>query len=256
MSESDGVRSGRGREDVPQTWRGPRRRMAPGPVLPCADPEPRAPRVIPCGPFSPSGPPPAEDLPAGGGGQSLGAVTRTRGVAAGKPIFECSFDSVMWWRRTGSGPEVSGAAAQQQRQEAAGKRQEQTGRSSGSGRSERARGCQTYGAAHRRDRGGRRTPRCLGVRRPAQGRRSPRARSPGVLLLHGLMGRASHWASTARWLAERHRAVALDQRGHGQSDKAPRGRRTPARPTSRTPRPPSSSSGSARPSSSATPWAP
>jgi pimeloyl-ACP methyl ester carboxylesterase len=43
--------------------------------------------------------------------------------------------------------------------------------------------------------------------------------APGVLLLHGLMGRASHWAGTARWLAERHHAVALDQRGHGQSDK-------------------------------------
>ncbi|MFD6433482.1 alpha/beta fold hydrolase [Streptomyces venezuelae] len=41
----------------------------------------------------------------------------------------------------------------------------------------------------------------------------------GVLLLHGLMGRASHWAGTARWLAERHRAVALDQRGHGRSEK-------------------------------------
>ncbi len=45
--------------------------------------------------------------------------------------------------------------------------------------------------------------------------------TPGVLLLHGLMGRASHWASTARWLSERHRAVALDQRGHGRSDKSP-----------------------------------
>jgi pimeloyl-ACP methyl ester carboxylesterase len=43
--------------------------------------------------------------------------------------------------------------------------------------------------------------------------------APGVLLLHGLMGRASHWASTARWLSGRHRAVALDQRGHGQSEK-------------------------------------
>ncbi|MFJ9079772.1 alpha/beta fold hydrolase [Streptomyces sp. NPDC102278] len=40
---------------------------------------------------------------------------------------------------------------------------------------------------------------------------------PGVLLLHGLMGRALHWAGTARWLAERHRVIALDQRGHGQS---------------------------------------
>ncbi|GHH47014.1 alpha/beta fold hydrolase [Streptomyces candidus] len=44
-------------------------------------------------------------------------------------------------------------------------------------------------------------------------------RSPGVLLLHGLMGRSSHWAETARWLSERHRAVALDQRGHGRSEK-------------------------------------
>lgn len=46
-------------------------------------------------------------------------------------------------------------------------------------------------------------------------------RSTGVLLLHGLMGRASHWESTARWLSGRHRAVALDQRGHGRSDKRP-----------------------------------
>ncbi|MFT2018052.1 alpha/beta fold hydrolase [Streptomyces sp. 796.1] len=43
--------------------------------------------------------------------------------------------------------------------------------------------------------------------------------APGVLLLHGLMGRAAHWAETARWLSTRHRAVALDQRGHGRSDK-------------------------------------
>lgn len=78
--------------------------------------------------------------------------------------------------------------------------------------------------------------------------------SPGVLLLHGLMGRASHWAGTARWLSERHRAVALDQRGHGQSQKPPRAPTT-ARRTSRTPRPPSSSSASRPPSSSATPWA-
>ncbi|MEU8521495.1 alpha/beta hydrolase [Streptomyces sp. NBC_01216] len=41
----------------------------------------------------------------------------------------------------------------------------------------------------------------------------------GVLLLHGLMGRASHWAPTAHWLAGRHRTVALDQRGHGRSGK-------------------------------------
>ncbi|ANZ16828.1 alpha/beta fold hydrolase [Streptomyces noursei] len=44
-------------------------------------------------------------------------------------------------------------------------------------------------------------------------------RRPGVLLLHGLMGRASHWADTARRLSAAHRAVALDQRGHGRSDK-------------------------------------
>ncbi|MFG3259294.1 alpha/beta fold hydrolase [Streptomyces sp. NPDC048172] len=44
-------------------------------------------------------------------------------------------------------------------------------------------------------------------------------RPPGVLLLHGLMGRASHWAETARWLSGRYRAVAVDQRGHGRSDK-------------------------------------
>ncbi|MFJ5225360.1 alpha/beta fold hydrolase [Streptomyces sp. NPDC088400] len=48
-------------------------------------------------------------------------------------------------------------------------------------------------------------------------------RASGVLLLHGLMGRASHWASTARWLSERHRAIALDQRGHGHSAKPPEG---------------------------------
>ncbi|MCX3059742.1 alpha/beta fold hydrolase [Streptomyces beihaiensis] len=48
-------------------------------------------------------------------------------------------------------------------------------------------------------------------------------RPPGILLLHGLMGRASHWADTARWLAQRHRAVALDQRGHGRSDKPAEG---------------------------------
>ncbi|MEE1755746.1 alpha/beta fold hydrolase [Streptomyces sp. SP18CS02] len=43
--------------------------------------------------------------------------------------------------------------------------------------------------------------------------------APGVLLLHGLMGRGAHWASTARWLSGRYRAVALDQRGHGRSEK-------------------------------------
>ncbi|MEV6681094.1 alpha/beta hydrolase [Streptomyces erythrochromogenes] len=46
---------------------------------------------------------------------------------------------------------------------------------------------------------------------------------PGVLLLHGLMGRASHWAGTAHWLGERRRVVALDQRGHGHSARPPDG---------------------------------
>ncbi|MDT0305369.1 alpha/beta hydrolase [Streptomyces sp. DSM 44917] len=42
---------------------------------------------------------------------------------------------------------------------------------------------------------------------------------PGVLLLHGLLGRAAHWAGFARRISGRFRAVALDQRGHGRSDK-------------------------------------
>ncbi|MEV3997215.1 alpha/beta hydrolase [Streptomyces halstedii] len=52
---------------------------------------------------------------------------------------------------------------------------------------------------------------------PKQGAEGERA--PGVLLLHGLMGRAAHWTSTARWLSGRHRPVGLDQRGHGRSEK-------------------------------------
>jgi pimeloyl-ACP methyl ester carboxylesterase len=42
---------------------------------------------------------------------------------------------------------------------------------------------------------------------------------PGVLMLHGLTGRGAHWTSTARALAPRYRAIALDQRGHGRSAK-------------------------------------
>lgn len=41
------------------------------------------------------------------------------------------------------------------------------------------------------------------------------------------MGRAFHWAGTARWLAESRRVVALDQRGHGQSDRPPDGPGSP-----------------------------
>jgi pimeloyl-ACP methyl ester carboxylesterase len=55
------------------------------------------------------------------------------------------------------------------------------------------------------------------------GPRAPAGKPPGVLLLHGLMGRATHWADTARWLSARYRAVGLDQRGHGQSDKPAEG---------------------------------
>ncbi|WP_306327162.1 alpha/beta fold hydrolase [Streptomyces venezuelae] len=53
---------------------------------------------------------------------------------------------------------------------------------------------------------------------------------PGVLLLHGLMGHAAHWApavgslttATGRDGAQPPpRTVALDQRGHGHSDKPP-----------------------------------
>ena len=40
-----------------------------------------------------------------------------------------------------------------------------------------------------------------------------------ILLLHGLAGRANEWRSTADWLTRRHRVLALDQRGHGMSDK-------------------------------------
>ncbi|MCF3963781.1 alpha/beta fold hydrolase, partial [Streptomyces fuscigenes] len=54
---------------------------------------------------------------------------------------------------------------------------------------------------------------------PAGRRAGARAPEPGVLLLHGLMGRASHWDGTARWLSERHRVVAYDQRGHGLSER-------------------------------------
>ncbi|MFE3599508.1 alpha/beta fold hydrolase [Streptomyces sp. NPDC059096] len=57
---------------------------------------------------------------------------------------------------------------------------------------------------------------------PGAGAPGP-ADGSGVLLLHGLMGRASHWDATARWLAARHRVVAFDQRGHGHSEKPPEG---------------------------------
>jgi pimeloyl-ACP methyl ester carboxylesterase len=50
---------------------------------------------------------------------------------------------------------------------------------------------------------------------------------PAVLLLHGLAGTATEWEETATWLSETHRVVALDQRGHGRSERRP-GDVTPA----------------------------
>jgi len=38
-----------------------------------------------------------------------------------------------------------------------------------------------------------------------------------VLLLHGLMGRASTWWAVARWLSAHGRVLGLDARGHGRS---------------------------------------
>ncbi len=46
-------------------------------------------------------------------------------------------------------------------------------------------------------------------------------KGPGVLLLHGLAGTAAEWEETAAWLSETHRVVALDQRGHGRSERRP-----------------------------------
>ncbi|MFD7652772.1 alpha/beta fold hydrolase [Actinosynnema sp. NPDC059797] len=40
---------------------------------------------------------------------------------------------------------------------------------------------------------------------------------PGILLLHGLMSRASTWWTVARWLRPYGRVVGLDARGHGRN---------------------------------------
>ncbi|HEX6354560.1 alpha/beta hydrolase [Actinophytocola sp.] len=40
---------------------------------------------------------------------------------------------------------------------------------------------------------------------------------PGILLLHGLMGRATTWWPAAKWLVRYGRVVGLDARGHGRS---------------------------------------
>jgi pimeloyl-ACP methyl ester carboxylesterase len=44
---------------------------------------------------------------------------------------------------------------------------------------------------------------------------------PGVLLLHGLAGTAREWEDTAGWLTRTHHVVALEQRGHGRSERRP-----------------------------------
>lgn len=44
-------------------------------------------------------------------------------------------------------------------------------------------------------------------------------RGPSFLLLHGLAGRGNEWQSTAQWLTQHGRVFALDQRGHGRSEK-------------------------------------
>jgi pimeloyl-ACP methyl ester carboxylesterase len=45
---------------------------------------------------------------------------------------------------------------------------------------------------------------------------------PGILLLHGMMGRATTWHSTAQWLTRLGHVIGYDARGHGLSD-APEG---------------------------------
>ena len=49
---------------------------------------------------------------------------------------------------------------------------------------------------------------------------------PGILLLHGLMGRARTWWSCAQWLTAYGRVVGLDARGHGRAPRSPAGART------------------------------
>jgi pimeloyl-ACP methyl ester carboxylesterase len=42
-----------------------------------------------------------------------------------------------------------------------------------------------------------------------------------IVLLHGLAGHAGEWDTTARCLSLRYRVIALDQRGHGASERHP-----------------------------------
>ena len=56
---------------------------------------------------------------------------------------------------------------------------------------------------------------------PGSRRWTSAGEGPGVLLLHGLAGTAVEWEETAAWLSATHRVVALDQRGHGRSERRP-----------------------------------
>lgn len=47
--------------------------------------------------------------------------------------------------------------------------------------------------------------------------------APPLVLLHGLTGHARTWDHFAEAMADRFRVLALDQRGHGDSDRAPDG---------------------------------
>jgi pimeloyl-ACP methyl ester carboxylesterase len=44
---------------------------------------------------------------------------------------------------------------------------------------------------------------------------------PSALLLHGLAGHAGEWDETAAWLTEHCRVLALEARGHGDSERFP-----------------------------------
>ncbi|MFE9802895.1 alpha/beta fold hydrolase [Streptomyces goshikiensis] len=44
---------------------------------------------------------------------------------------------------------------------------------------------------------------------------------PPIVLLHGLAGHAGEWDTLARSLSRRYRVVAVDQRGHGASERRP-----------------------------------
>ncbi|MFH8755942.1 alpha/beta fold hydrolase [Streptomyces atroolivaceus] len=46
---------------------------------------------------------------------------------------------------------------------------------------------------------------------------------PGLLLLQGMMGRATTWESTARWLIPQGHVVGFDARGHGLNETLPQG---------------------------------